>query len=60
MVCTYVNELKPFLLAGSCTTLMTCSFVTQPASSTSCEHYTRRRHIGGREWPWAARLARTD
>jgi hypothetical protein len=40
MVCTYVNELKQFLLAGSCTTLMTCSFVTQPASSTSCEHYT--------------------
>ena len=42
MVCTCVGELKRLLSGGSCTTLMTYSFVTQPASSTSCAHYTRR------------------
>ena len=42
MVCSCVNELTRLLSGGSCTTLMTYSFVTQPASSTSCAHYTRR------------------
>ena len=42
MVCTCVNELKRLLSGGSCTTLMTYSFVMQPASSTSFAHYTRR------------------
>ena len=43
MVCTCVNELKRLQSGGSCTTLMTYSFVTQPASSTSCAaHYARR------------------
>ena len=42
MVYSCVNELKRLLSGGSCMTLMTYSFVTQPASSTSCAHYTRR------------------
>ena len=42
MVCTCVNELKRLQSGGSCTTLMTYSFVTQPASSTSCAHSARR------------------
>jgi hypothetical protein len=42
MVCTCVNELKRLQSGGCCTTLMTYSFVTQPASSTSCAHYARR------------------
>ncbi len=43
MVCTCVNELKRVPSGGYCTTLMTYSFVTQPASSTSCAaHYARR------------------